>query len=42
MAAKTSATPPTTQGFCMTLPKALPVSAAATPSAVYMTAMPST
>jgi hypothetical protein len=42
MVAKTSATPPMTSGFCMTLPKALPVSAAPMPSAEYMMAMPST
>ena len=40
--AKTSATPPMTKGFCITLPKALPVSAAPMPSAEYMMAMPST
>ena len=31
MVAKTRATPPMTNGFCITLPKALPVSAAPTP-----------
>jgi hypothetical protein len=40
--AKTSATAPITSGFCMTLPKAFPVSAAPTPSAEYMRAMPRT
>jgi hypothetical protein len=33
MAASTSATPPMTQPFCITEPKACPVSAAPTPSA---------
>jgi hypothetical protein len=39
---KTSATAPMTQGFCITLPKALPVRAAPIPSAEYITAIPST
>ena len=42
MVAKTSATAPITSGFCITLPKALPVRAAPMPSAEYMMAMPRT
>jgi len=42
MSAKTSATAPMTTGLFMTPPKAWPVSAAPTPSAVYIAAMPPT
>ena len=42
IAASTSATNPITHGFCITLPNALPVSAAPTPSAEYMAAIPRT
>src|SRR6266511_2966605 len=42
IAARTSATKPTTHGFCAALPKAFPPSAAPTPSAEYMAAIPRT